>query len=139
MQGINDFIIAAAGQPWVLLMVLACCSIDGFFPPIPSESVVVGLAAVAGSSGSPNVWLLAVVAALGAFIGDNIAYTFGASIGTRRWPWMRSRRMQTAFNWAGKELQRRAASLIMVARFIPTGVSPSTSLPEPPVSTVAAS
>ena len=121
MQAINDFILAAAEQPWVLFLVLACCLIDGFFPPIPSESVVVGLSAVSGSSGSPNVWLLGVVAAIGAFSGDNIAYIIGARIGIRRWRWMRTPRMQGAFRWAGKELRRRSASLIMVARFIPIG------------------
>ncbi|MFE4079745.1 DedA family protein [Paenarthrobacter sp. YIM B13468] len=121
MQAINDFILAAAQQPWVLFLVLACCLIDGFFPPIPSESVVVGLGAVSGSGGSPNVWLLAVVAALGAFSGDNIAYLIGHRIGIQRWRWMRTQRMQGAFRWAGKELRRRSASLIMVARFIPIG------------------
>jgi membrane protein DedA with SNARE-associated domain len=121
VQGINDFILAAAGQPWVLFLVLACCVIDGFFPPIPSESVVVGLSAVSGSSGVPNVWLLAFMAALGAFAGDNIAYLIGQRIGVQRWRWMRTPRMQGAFLWAGKELRRRAASLIMVARFIPIG------------------
>ncbi|MFJ5955485.1 DedA family protein [Paenarthrobacter sp. NPDC092416] len=121
MQAINDFILAAAEQPWVLFLVLACCVIDGFFPPIPSESVVVGLSAVSGSGGSPNVWLLVVVAAIGAFSGDNIAYLIGRRIGVQRWRWMRTQRMQGAFRWAGKELRRRSASLIMVARFIPIG------------------
>ncbi|MGX9901939.1 DedA family protein [Arthrobacter sp. SA17] len=121
MQEINDFILAAAGQPWVLFLVLACCLIDGFFPPIPSESVVVGLAAVAATADVPNPWLLAVVAALGAFLGDNIAYIIGRGVGTNRWRWMRGRRMQKAFRWAGLELRKRPASLILVARFIPIG------------------
>ena len=69
MQAINDFILAAAGQPWVLLLVLACCVIDGFFPPIPSESVVVGLAAVAATADVPNPWLLMLVAAPGGVHG----------------------------------------------------------------------
>lgn len=121
MQEINDFILAAAGQPWVLFLVLACCLIDGFFPPIPSESVVVGLAAVAATADVPNPWLLALVAALGAFLGDNIAYLIGRGVGTNRWRWMRGRRMQRAFRWAGLELRKRPASLILVARFIPIG------------------
>jgi membrane-associated protein len=121
MQAINDFILAAAGQPWVLLLVLACCIIDGFFPPIPSESVVVGLAAVAATADVPNPWLLALVAALGAFSGDNIAYLIGRRVGIRRWQWMRGPRMQAGFRWAGDELRKRPASLILVARFIPIG------------------
>jgi membrane protein DedA with SNARE-associated domain len=121
MQAINDFILAAAGQPWVLFLVLACCIIDGFFPPIPSESVVVGLSAVAATADVPNPWLLMLVAALGAFSGDNIAYLLGRRVGTRRWAWMRGPRMQSAFRWAGAELRKRPASLILVARFVPIG------------------
>ncbi|MBT2555085.1 DedA family protein [Arthrobacter sp. ISL-5] len=121
MQAVNDFILAAAGQPWVLVLVLACCVIDGFFPPIPSESVVVGLAAVAATADVPNPWLLIAVAALGAFTGDNTAYLIGRSVGTKRWRWMRGPRMQRAFRWAGRELRKRPASLILVARFVPIG------------------
>jgi membrane protein DedA with SNARE-associated domain len=121
MQAINDFILAAAGQPWVLFLVLACCVIDGFFPPIPSESVVVGLAAVAATADVPNPWVLMLVAALGAFSGDNIAYLIGRRVGTSRWSWMRGPRMQSAFRWAGGELRKRPASLILVARFVPIG------------------
>jgi membrane protein DedA with SNARE-associated domain len=121
VQAINDFILAAAGQPWVLFIVLACCFIDGFFPPIPSESVVVGLAAVAATADVPNPWLLAGIAALGAFTGDNTAYLIGRGVGTQRWRWMRGPRMQRAFRWAGGELRKRPASLILVARFVPIG------------------
>ncbi len=121
MQEINDFILAAAGQPWVLVLVFACCVIDGFFPPIPSESVVVGLAAVAATANVPLPLYLIGTAAAGAFIGDNIAYLIGRSTGTSRWAVMRGPRMQTAFRWAGTELRKRPASLIMVARFVPIG------------------
>ena len=121
MQAINDFILAAAGQPWVLFLVFACCVIDGFFPPIPSESVVVGLAAVAATADVPNPLYLIGVAAAGAFLGDNTAYLIGRRTGTQRWAWMRGPRMQKAFSWAGTELHKRPASLILVARFVPIG------------------
>jgi len=121
VQEINEFILAAAGQPWVLVLVFACCVIDGFFPPIPSESVVVGLAAVAATADIPNPLLLIATAGAGAFVGDNIAYLIGRGTGTRRWAWMRGPRMQAAFHWAGKELRKRPASLILVARFVPIG------------------
>jgi membrane protein DedA with SNARE-associated domain len=121
VQAINDFILAAAGQPWVLVLVFVCCVVDGFFPPIPSESVVVGLAAVAATADIPNPVFLAATAAAGAFLGDNIAYLIGRGAGTRRWAWMRGHRMQRAFRWAGTELRKRPASLILVARFVPIG------------------
>src|SRR6476659_2881558 len=106
MQAINDFILAAAGQPWVLVLVLACCAIDGFFPPIPSESVVVGLAAVAATANVPNPVLLILTAAAGACVGDNLAYRIGRRTGTRRWAWQRGARTQAAFAWAGRELRK---------------------------------
>ncbi|OUM40554.1 SNARE associated Golgi protein [Arthrobacter agilis] len=121
LSGFSDFVLAAAEQPWVYLLVLVCCVVDGFFPPVPSESVVVGLASLVITQGVPNPWLLILVAALGAFLGDNIAYAIGRGIGTTRWRWMRRPRMQRSFVWAGRELSKRAASLILVARFIPIG------------------
>ncbi|MHA7210571.1 DedA family protein [Arthrobacter sp. MDT1-65] len=121
MNGISDVVLAAAEQPWVYLLVLVCCIVDGFFPPFPSESVVVGLASLILTQGVPNPWLLVLVAALGAFLGDNIAYLLGRGIGTTRFRWMRRPRMQRSFAWAGTELAKRAASLILVARFIPIG------------------
>lgn len=120
-SGVSDFVLAAAEQPWVYLVVLLLCLVDGFFPPVPSESVVVGLASLVISQGVPNPWLLILVAALGAFLGDNIAYLIGRAIGTTRFRWMRRPRMQRSFAWAGRELAKRAASLILVARFIPIG------------------
>ncbi|MDN4612492.1 DedA family protein [Arthrobacter burdickii] len=121
LGGISDFVLAAAEQPWVYLLVLVCCVVDGFFPPFPSESVVVGLASLVLTQGVLNPWLLILVAALGAFLGDNIAYGIGRGIGTTRFRWMRRPRMQRSFGWAGDELAKRAASLILVARFIPIG------------------
>ncbi|MHA7286743.1 DedA family protein [Arthrobacter sp. MDT3-44] len=121
LDGISGLVLAAAGQPWVYLLVLVCCVVDGFFPPFPSESVVVGLASLVLTQGVLNPWLLILVAALGAFLGDNIAYGIGRGIGTTRFRWMRRPRMQRSFGWAGSELAKRAASLILVARFIPIG------------------
>ncbi len=75
--GISDLVVAAAEQPWVYLLVFVCCTVDGFFPPFPSESVVVGLASLIIAQGVPNPWILIAVAAAGAFTGDNIAYAIG--------------------------------------------------------------
>lgn len=121
MNALSDFILSTAEQPWVYLLVFICCTVDGFFPPFPSESVVVALAALIITQGVPNPWILILVAALGAFAGDNIAYAMGRKIGTQRFGWMRTPRMQRSFDWAGEELHARAASLVMVGRFIPIG------------------
>lgn len=120
-NGLSDFILSTAEQPWVYLLVFICCTVDGFFPPFPSESVVVGLASLVITQGMPNLWLLILVSALGAFVGDNVAYAIGRGVGTERFRWMRRHRSQRAFGWAGYELRKRAVSLILVARFVPFG------------------
>ncbi|MBD7996695.1 DedA family protein [Arthrobacter sp. Sa2CUA1] len=121
MDNINSFVLTYSGAPWVYLVLFACCLLDGFFPPIPSESLVVGLAALIFTASGPNAWLILLAAAAGAFIGDNIAYALGRKLRTDRFGWMRGPRMQRGFVWARKELDKRAVSLILIARFIPVG------------------
>ncbi|GAA1870631.1 hypothetical protein GCM10009715_16980 [Paeniglutamicibacter psychrophenolicus] len=121
LDALSAFIFAAAGNPLSYLMIFLFCAIDGFFPPVPSESLVVALASLVPTHGNPNPWLLGLVAGLGAFVGDNVAYLIGRSIGTDRFSWMRRKRLQHAFAWAGYELRLRPVSLILVARFVPIG------------------
>jgi membrane protein DedA with SNARE-associated domain len=76
---------------------------------------------VAVSTGSTNVVLLCAVAAIGAMIGDNIAYAIGRSVGTTRFAWMRRPRVAATFGFAQRTLTRSAAPLILGARYIPVG------------------
>lgn len=121
MEVITQFVMDAAASPWVYVMLAAVCLIDAFFPPVPSETVVVGLAALAVHTGTPWLWLVIVVSAVGAIIGDNIAYAMGRGVGTTRFSWMRRPRVAAAFEWARRGLNRRPASLILTARYIPIG------------------
>lgn len=121
MDALSTLILSAAGHPLSYLMIFLFCAIDGFFPPVPSESLVVALASLIPSRGMPNPWILGLMAGLGAFVGDNVAYLIGRSIGTDRFAWMRRKRLQHAFAWAGYELRLRPVSLILVARFVPIG------------------
>ncbi|WP_144796375.1 DedA family protein [Microbacterium paludicola] len=122
MDIINELILQAATSPWLYLIMLATAVIDGFFPPIPSESVLVAAAAVAASaSEGTNLVLLGAVAAAGAMIGDNIAYAIGRSVGTTRFAWMRRPRVAAAFDRARLTLTRSGAPLILGARYIPVG------------------
>jgi membrane protein DedA with SNARE-associated domain len=121
MDFINELIVLAAGSPWLYLVMFATAVIDGFFPPIPSETVLIAGAAVAVSSGGTNVVLLGLIAAVGAMIGDNIAYAIGRSVGTTRFRWMRRPRFAAGFELARRALQHNGAGLILVGRFIPVG------------------
>lgn len=117
----EDWVIALVGSPWVFLALFAFTTIDGIFPPVPSESVVIALATLAVSTGEPNFWILGAVAAAGAFTGDQLAYTVGRRIPARDLPFMQGRRAQASVDWAERALHERGAAFIIGARYIPIG------------------
>ena len=117
----ENWILALAASPVVYLGMYLFATIDGFFPPIPSESLAIALAALSVSSGQPNLALIILVAAAGAFTGDQIAYTIGKRLNTRRIPFRAGPRTQKTLDWAKLTLARRGASVILAARYIPVG------------------
>ncbi|MFE7196459.1 DedA family protein [Microbacterium oxydans] len=121
MDILNDLIMQAIASPWLYLVLFAVTIVDGFFPPVPSETVLVAAAAVAASTGEGNLLLLGAVAAIGAAIGDNVAFLIGRGLGTTRFAWMRRPRVAAAFAHAQHALDRRSATLILGARYIPVG------------------
>ncbi|MGN5239620.1 MULTISPECIES: VTT domain-containing protein [unclassified Rhodococcus (in: high G+C Gram-positive bacteria)] len=121
MDVINEFIIGQAAALWVYPLLFFVCIIDGFFPPVPSETILVTLASLSGSTGKPYLWAVIPLAALGAIVGDNIAYTIGRKVGTERFGWMRKPRARAAFAWARKGLDKRGAAIIITARYVPIG------------------
>lgn len=122
VSAISDFVLGLVGSPWVYGALYLFSMIDGFFPPIPSESVIIALAALAMSSyGEPNLWFIGIAAALGAFTGDQIAYTIGKRVPLRQMRFVQGPRAQAAFTWAEKALSERGASFIIAARYIPVG------------------
>lgn len=118
---LEGWALALAGSPWAFVVMYLFATIDGFFPPIPSESVVIAFASLWGSSGVPNLPLLLLCAAAGAFTGDQIAYTIGSKVPVRRLRIMRSERAQRTLDWAEHALAHRGASFIIAARYIPVG------------------
>lgn len=121
MDAITDAVLALSGSPWVPLVVLVFVLIDGFFPPIPGETVLVATAAIALHSGSAQVWLLFAAGALGAFLGDNIAYAIGRRVGTTRFAWMRTPKVRAAIGTARRGLRKRGTILVLAGRYIPVG------------------
>ncbi len=121
LDSINDLLVEQSSAPWLYPLLFAVALLDGFFPPVPSETVLVTLASLSASTGTPHLWAVIPVAALGAVAGDNIAYTIGALVGTERWGWMRREKMAAAFEWARHALDERGPLIIVTARFIPVG------------------
>jgi membrane-associated protein len=95
--------------------------VDSFAMVVPSEPLIVALAAYSRQGGEPNLWILGLTALVGAIAGDNMAFMLGRRIGLHRWKWMRRPKVQKAFGWARYELDKRGAVLIFTARYIPWG------------------
>ncbi|MEZ0449071.1 DedA family protein [Cellulomonas sp. ICMP 17802] len=118
---VEAWALALVGSPWIFVVLYLFATIDGFFPPIPSESIVIALAALSMSTGAPNLALIVLVAAAGAWTGDQIAYQIGTKVKVRELRLLRSPRGQAAVDWAENALANRGAAFIIAARYIPIG------------------
>lgn len=121
MDALNALVASLASSPWVLAIVLLLVVVDGFFPPVPSETVVVALTAIGAATGLPNPWLVLVVAAIGSFLGDNIAFLIGRSIGPSGFRVLRGKRVSALMEGARSNLETRPGAVILTARFVPVG------------------
>ncbi|WP_432493002.1 DedA family protein [Kineococcus auxinigenes] len=119
-ERVGGLVAEHAAAWWVPLVVLALSALDGFVPPLPSESVVIALSAVSADTGAPDPLLLGACALVGAFCGDNLTYALGRHSPLRRWV-SRHRRLERAFARAERELDRRGAFAVLAARYVPVG------------------
>jgi membrane-associated protein len=120
-DALNDLVLALAGSVWVYPVVFAFVVIDGFFPPLPSETIVVALGALAVSAGAPHPAVLIAVVAVGAVLGDTTAYLIGRRIGLTRFRWQRRPGVVRLNDRARTALLARPATLLLTARYVPVG------------------
>jgi membrane protein DedA with SNARE-associated domain len=122
----DSLLHAVSGSPWTYLLIAAVCAGDAMLPLFPSEAIVIA-AGVAAANGRLLVWLVAIVAAVGAFAGDNATYWLGSS-GLRRVAGrlIGAGRNQERMDWARDQLRRHGPQIIIVARFIPGGRTATT-------------
>jgi membrane protein DedA with SNARE-associated domain len=97
-------------------------ALDAVLPLLPSESAIVALGVSTAGSIDPRLILLVVLAAAGAFVGDNLCFAIGRYLG----PWVDRRFFGSARGvrqrtWAQKTLEHYGGRLIIVCRFIPAG------------------
>lgn len=122
-QVITDWIHSIAGSPWALVALATLCFVDAFFPPVPAESIVIGLTSWYFASpvevvALPWIFLCAVI---GATLGDSFAFYLGTKVRVERIKAWRGGKGETAFNRASHLLHRRGTSFIFAARFVPGG------------------
>jgi membrane protein DedA with SNARE-associated domain len=123
LNGLIDFL---TGSDWTYLLLFGICVGDAVLPILPSETaaIVCGIQAARGQLSLPVVLL---VAALGAFAGDNTSYALGRWIGEpvqeRLFSGETARRR---LDWAKRFLTERGSYVLIVARFIPGGRTATT-------------
>ncbi|WP_297602843.1 VTT domain-containing protein [Microcella sp.] len=121
MDAITQWVLDAAASIWVFPAVALLTVADAFLVVVPSETIVVALGSLSASSGSPHMVALIVVAAVSAMIGDSLTFALGRRLGAPLLARVRSPRVQSVFEWARIALERRAALVIFIARYIPFG------------------
>lgn len=121
LASLGDIVLDLAATPWSLVLLFVLTVIDGFFPPVPSESIVITLASLSMSGDGPPLWGIIPVAAVAAFVGDLVAYTIGTKVPLRQFRIFRGRRGARTLEWAERTLQHRGGAFILAARYIPIG------------------
>lgn len=118
-ETLQQVVVEAASGWWTLLALSGFVAVNGFFPVLPSDSLVIGLGSVQDQSGTPWWPWVILTAAAAALLGDFVAYLMGRAIGIGRFRWMRRPTMHKTLLWARHELDKRGVLVIFVGRFIP--------------------
>lgn len=117
----NQLVDQISGSAWSYVLIFAFAYLDALIPIVPSETAVVTAGVLAGA-GDMSLPAIIVLAASGAFLGDNTAYLIGRHYGEpakRRF--FSGAKARERIRWAEHQLQERGGELIVVARFIPAG------------------
>ncbi len=120
MEGVpTDLLTESLTSPWSLILMSVLVVGDAFFVVVPGEVAVTALGALSVTSGSPPLWAVVACAAAAATVGDACCYLIGRLVGTERWRWMRTPRVQQALGWARNRLDGGMATVLFTARFVP--------------------
>jgi membrane-associated protein len=118
---LTDWLDRISSHWWFLLLILVIAFLDSVIPVVPSETCVI-IGGVAASEGTQSLLIVIVAAALGAFLGDNAAYSLGVRASERfQRRADRRPRFATKMAWAHQQITDRGGLLLITARFIPGG------------------
>jgi membrane-associated protein len=123
---LNNLIDLLTGSVWTYPLLFGICVGDAVFPAFPSETAVIVCGIQAGR-GQLSLEAVIAVAALGAFVGDNISYAVGRFAGqpaVKRF--FSGEKAQQRLQWARNFLTERGSYVLIVARFVPGGRTAAT-------------
>jgi membrane protein DedA with SNARE-associated domain len=118
---IFDWLKDYSASPWFYLIILVVAFFDSFFPVVPSETMVI-IGGVSAGLGQLEWPLVALLAAIGAFLGDNFAYYIGVFFSERlQQRYNKSDKGRQRLRWAQHQIENRGGNLLITARFVPGG------------------
>lgn len=121
INSIFDWLKDYSASPWFYLIILIVAFFDSFFPVVPSETMVI-IGGVSAGLGQLEWPLVALLAAVGAFLGDNFAYYIGVFFSERlQQRYNKSNKGRQRLRWAQHQIENRGGNLLITARFIPGG------------------
>jgi membrane protein DedA with SNARE-associated domain len=109
-----------SSSSWTYGVVFLFAFLDVVFPVVPSETAVI-TSGVLAATGDLSIFLIIVCAAIGAMLGDNLAYWLGRvfeePVRRRFFKGERQRHLDRA----EKAIEERGGYLVIIGRFIPGG------------------
>ena len=113
-------------DPLTYLIVFIAAGADVLLPVVPSETIVIA-ASVLSAQGGLFIGGIVAAAALGAFVGDNLAFLIGRRAGTPLADRLfGERKARAKLEWAERAVAARGPMLIVIGRFIPGGRTATT-------------
>jgi membrane-associated protein len=123
---LNGLIDLLTGSAWTYPLLFGICLGDAVFPILPSETAAI-VCGIQAARGQLSLGWVLVLAALGAFAGDNTSYAFGRWLGRPiQQRLFMGERAQARLDWAKRFLTERGSYVLIVARFIPGGRTATT-------------
>jgi len=118
---LTNWLVDTSSANWFIAVIFIIALLDSVVPVVPSETTVI-IGGVAAGAGDQNLLLVIVAGAIGAFIGDNLAYLIGRSFhGPIARRAERKPSTQRRLDWAANQVRERGGLLLVTARFIPGG------------------
>lgn len=120
ISDLTEWLDDVASNWWFLFVIFVIALLDSVVPVVPSETTVILGGVAAGMSGRLPLVILA--GALGAFLGDNLAYEIGSRFSARVQRYAQRRpKFAARLDWARTQIRTRGGPLLITARFIPGG------------------
>jgi membrane protein DedA with SNARE-associated domain len=117
-----DLSALAITSPISYLIAVALPAFDAVIPILPSETAIITLGVATAGSTDPRIGVLVLLAALGAFLGDNLTYQIGRWLGPaidrRVFAGEKGAKRRA---WASNALEQYGWRIIIACRFVPGG------------------